>query len=103
MRDFLMFRRMVTPYIIMVIFWLAVILLIGGMVIASITLFASDNIGDNGSSIAALCVMWPIGLPLGILGIRIYCELLILFFRMNETLTDIKNSLSRNQNLPPAA
>jgi hypothetical protein len=26
--------------------------------------------------------------------IRIYCELFILFFRMNETLTDIKNALS---------
>jgi hypothetical protein len=30
---------------------------------------------------------------LGILATRIYCELLILFFRINETLTDIKNIL----------
>ena len=101
MKDFLLFRRMVTPYIIMVIFWLAVIVLIGGMVVASVTLIGSSD-NDNGSSIAALCIMWPIGLPLGILVIRIYCELLILFFRINETLTDIKNALSRNQNLPPA-
>jgi hypothetical protein len=100
MKDFLLFRRMVTPYIIMVLFWLGVALLIGGMVIASITLLATEDNRD-GSGIAALCVMWPIGLPLGILAIRIYCELLILFFRMNETLTEIKNGLSRDQNLPP--
>jgi hypothetical protein len=39
-------------------------------------LLASDN-NDNGAGIAALCCLWPIGLPLGILTIRIYCELLI--------------------------
>jgi hypothetical protein len=100
MKDFMLFRRMVTPYIIMVIFWLAILAMVVSMVIFSITLVASDN-NDNGASIAYLCIAWPIGLPLGILVIRIYCELLILFFRMNETLTDIKNTLARGQNLPP--
>ncbi len=100
MRDFLLFRRMVTPYIIMFIFWLAVILLVIGMVIGTVAVLADTN---NNNAVIGLCIAWPIGLPFGILIIRIYCELLILFFRMNETLTDIKNGLSRNQTLPPAA
>lgn len=90
MKDFFSFRRMITPYIIMVIFWLAIIVLVLGMVVASIAVLSTKN----NNSILGLCVMWPIGLPLGVLVIRIYCELLILFFRMNETLTDIKNALS---------
>lgn len=93
MRDFLQFRRMITPYIIMVIFWVAIILLIAGLLIGTITLIASKD----SDSIVGICIMWPIGLPLGILTIRIYCELLILFFRMNETLTEIKNSLVSKQ------
>ncbi len=32
---------------------------------------------------------------LGPIAVRIYCELLIIFFRMNETLTDIRNDLNR--------
>jgi hypothetical protein len=91
MKDFLLYRRMITPYIIMVIFWLAVAVLVISLVGASIGLFAGDN---NDNSPLLLCVIWPIGLPLGILFIRIYCELLILFFRMNETLTEIKNNLA---------
>jgi hypothetical protein len=91
MKDFLLFRRMVTPYIIMFIFWLAIILLILVMAVGTVVVLGQE---DNQNAILGLCIAWPIGLPLGILVIRIYCELLILFFRMNETLTDIKNTLA---------
>ncbi len=92
MKDFFSFRRMITPYIIMVIFWLAIIALVIGLAGASVGVLASSR---SSSAVLGLCLIWPIGLPLGILVIRIYCELLILFFRMNETLTDIKNELQR--------
>jgi hypothetical protein len=36
---------------------------------------------------------------LGPLGVRVYCEILIIFFRINETLTEIKHNLDRR---PPA-
>lgn len=88
MKDFFSFRRMITPYIIMIIFWVAIVVLVISLVGASIGLLSSK------SSALFLCLIWPLGLPLGVLVIRIYCELLILFFRMNETLTDIKNALS---------
>ncbi len=100
MKDFLLFRRMVTPYIIMFIFWLLVILLVIGLIITTVGVLASKN---NSNSIVGICLAWPIGLPLGILVIRIYCELLILFFRMNETLTEIKNGLAQVQRVPPAS
>jgi hypothetical protein len=90
MKDFFLFRRMVTPYIIMVIFWLAIIALIVILAISTLQLVSSGEEDD----VLGLCLLWPIGLPLGILIIRIYCELLILFFRMNETLTEIKNMLA---------
>jgi hypothetical protein len=34
---------------------------------------------------------------LGPLGVRVYCEILIVFFRINETLTEIKHSLDSRQ------
>ena len=33
--------------------------------------------------------------PFYVFLIRIYCELLIVIFRMNDTLTDIKNAVER--------
>ncbi len=79
--DFLVFRRMIVPLIIQVIFWLG----IGACLVIGI-------VGLAQGAIEALLV-----LVLGPLVVRIYCELLIIFFRMNETLTDIKNELVRQR------
>ena len=81
MRDFLTFRRMLSPVLIQVIFWVGVVLCI----------FSGIMDFFNGGGIVA-------GLQTLILGpilVRIACELLILFFRINETVTDIKNIASR--------
>ena len=76
MKDFLLFRRMLTPIIIQILFWLGVIIcLITGI---------SQMIHRN----------WINGLEIFFLGpimVRVLAEFFILFFRMNETLTDIKN------------
>ena len=53
MKDFFMFRRMVTPYIIMVIFWLAILALIAGMLVATVQIIGQE---DN-ESIIGLCIM----------------------------------------------
>jgi hypothetical protein len=34
---------------------------------------------------------------LGPIAVRIYCEILIIFFRINETLTEIKHTLEERQ------
>jgi hypothetical protein len=85
--DFLTFRRMITPIIIQVIFWLATLAIIG---IALYGIFAAIRFNNFLGVLSGLAM-----LVLGPIGARIYCELLILFFRMNETLTDIKNGLQR--------
>lgn len=75
MGDFLTFRRMITPMLIQIVFWVGFL----ATVIAGLVAIGNDEPGMG----ILLIVVGP-------LAIRIYCELLILFFRMNETLTDIK-------------
>ena len=77
MNDFLNFKKMITPLIIKILFWVGVV----GCILAGLGMIFSRKIG------AGLGV-----LLLGPLGVRIYCELLILLFSINENLTDIKNN-----------
>lgn len=87
--DFIKFRKMITPAIIQVLFWVgAVVSVLAGLV----TMATSFGRYGRGA------VTFLGGLFMIILGpvvVRIYCELLILFFRMNETLTEIKNGLAK--------
>ena len=84
MHDFFSFRRMITPIIIQVLFWIfTAIAVIGGIVL----LF-------RGGAQTALGLVWIV---VGPLIARVYCEILIVVFRINETLTDI-----RANTLPPA-
>ncbi len=94
MKDFLAFRRMITPIIIQIIFWIGVI----GVFISGIIVIATAHNngyygGDRWESgqIAGGIVL----MILGPLAVRIWCEILILFFRMNETLTEIKNNTKK--------
>ena len=97
LKGFLSFERMVTPVIIKILFWIGLIasaiaalgLLIGGI----ITGIRDSNLG----MILAGLVSGPIVFILSVLVVRIYAELLILTFRINETLTDIKTLLSKDQ------
>jgi hypothetical protein len=74
---------MITPVIIQIVFWVGVAVI----VVASFSLMVAD---DEATGVGPLA---GIGLLLfGTLLWRVYCELLILFFRMNETLTDIRNN-----------
>jgi hypothetical protein len=108
MGDFLVFRRMLLPVMIQLIFWLAVL----GSIALGVAImfdqvpdprvneqlkFAADNYafltqyGINLDTLKAI-----VGLTFCLIGpifIRLLCELLILPFRINGTLTDIRNSL----------
>ena len=74
MGDFLAFRRMVTPVLIQVIFWIGIL---------GVVIYGFQTVGGL-ESILIIVV--------GALLVRVWCELLILAFRINETLTDIKNN-----------
>lgn len=87
--DFLLFRRMITPLIIQVLFWVGVVVsVIAGLIM--IVAGATDDYGGGEQVLIGLLALF-----LGPIVVRIWCELLILFFRMNETLTEIRNNTQK--------
>lgn len=73
-RDFLFFEKMLTPKIITFVYWLGCII----VVITAIVLLFS---GEVLSAIAAL---------ISVILVRIYCELMIVAFKINESLQVIR-------------
>jgi hypothetical protein len=89
MNDFLTFRKMITPLIIQILFWIGVV----GSILVGLVMMVSGASSDYGGGQSVLMGLFV--LLLGPIMVRIYCELLILFFRMNETLTDIRSNTQR--------
>jgi hypothetical protein len=88
MGDFLAFRRMITPIIIQIVFWIGVVAcVVGGFVV----MFVIELPGPKGQQFFSGLAL----LLLGPLVVRVYCEILIVIFRMNESLTDIRNNTAR--------
>ena len=96
-KSFLSFERMITPIIIKILFWIGLI----GSLVGGIAVFFSAVIGGIADGRPGPIILGLLGgllggaitMVLGILVTRIYAELLILVFRINETLTDIKTLL----------
>lgn len=81
MKDFLNFKKMITPLVIKILFWVGAV----SCIITGLGMIFYKRIG------AGLAVLF-----LGPIGVRIYCELFILLFNINDTLTDLKNN-AKNQ------
>ena len=77
MNDFLSFRKFITPLFIQIIFWLFVIM----VVIAGLL-----SMFQGSSAIFTSLIM----IIVGPLFVRMYCELLILFFRIYDELVAIR-------------
>jgi hypothetical protein len=77
--EFFSFRRMITPVLIQVIFWLGVAI----SVIGGIGLIAGDRPG--------LGILWIV---IGPLVVRVYCELLIVIFRIHDSLKAVEQNTS---------
>ena len=84
LRDFLTFRRMITPLLIQALFWIGVVLVI----LAGIVLLIAGP-GALGRVIGVFTIL------LGPLAVRVYLEIFIVVFRINETLTDIRANTMR--------
>jgi hypothetical protein len=110
--DFLAFRRMITPIIIQILFWVDVVLcVVWGAVYIGKGVAAQGEFqrqiqgrvflteGSAGSYYAWVGVGDVlVGVAIIIFGpivVRVCYEILILFFRMNETLTDIRNNTEK--------
>jgi hypothetical protein len=73
--EYLTFRRMITPVFIQVIFWIAVVfIVIGGLVALA-----------DGQAGGILIIL------LGPLAARIYAEILIVIFRINDNVAAIRH------------
>jgi len=84
----LTFEKMITPVIIQTLFWVGTgIAVIAGLIGVGSGL--SSSYGGGSQVLAGLLI-----LVLGPVFVRIYCELLILLFRMYETLGQIRDSLA---------
>lgn len=83
MKDILFFEKMLTPKIITFVYWL---LLLGAVIGGVGTMFS----GYDGFSVGNffMGILYIIG---GGIGARIWCELLIVLFKINEALQDIRN------------
>ena len=84
MGDFLKFETMITPFVIQVIFWIAVIVLI----IAGVFQIVGSEGGGGIITGLATIILGPILA-------RIYCEIIIVFFRINGHLRAIEHNTQR--------
>jgi hypothetical protein len=88
--EFISFRRMVTPVIIQILFWIGV----AGSVLVGLVALGNDE------PVAGLLLI-----VLGPLFVRIYCELLIVIFRIHDSLRAVERNTapaSTYETLPPA-
>jgi hypothetical protein len=105
MGDFFAFRRMLAPVLIHIVFWFGFI----GCMVAGVAVLtgqtepatALERAGLSSETVGHIKEVGDsfkivVGLGLMIFGpllLRLYCELFMLPFRYNDTLTDIRNSL----------
>lgn len=82
MGKFFRFERMVTPFIIQVLFWFGVI----GSILGGIFMMLGDN-GFGGVLMGLLVILF------GPIVIRIYCEILIIAFKILGLLVDVRDHL----------
>jgi Domain of unknown function (DUF4282) len=78
MLDFLLFRRMLTPLLVQLFFWLGLVLCVVGGIFNLL-----HHAIAHGLQI----------LFIGPLLLRIFCEFLMIFFQINERLTGLKNTV----------
>lgn len=76
MNDILFLDNMITPKIITVVYWL---------------LLAAIIIGGLAYTFQGGGILGFVGMIAGLVGARIWCELFIVFFRMNEAMQEIRN------------
>lgn len=87
MEDWLSFRKMITPFVVQFIFWIGVLACILAGVIQ---IYSGINSSTHQLERALVGILTLVGGPLLV---RLYCELIVVIFSINSTLTDILNQL----------
>lgn len=93
MADFFSFRRMITPRLIQFLFVVGMVLsIIAGFIIIAAGLVGFLDNDDVASGLVGVLGGFAL-IIFGPIVIRVYCEFLIVFFRINETLTDVDQKM----------
>ncbi|MFP4661125.1 MAG: DUF4282 domain-containing protein [Halanaerobiales bacterium] len=87
-QKFIKFDKMITPSIIKILFWIG----LGASVIGGLIMLIGGIAARYGGGIQVLSGLLII--VFGPLFTRVYCELLILFFKINENITEINEKVS---------
>ena len=88
-KDILMFRKMITPWLVRIGFWIgAVIVILGGIIYFFVALIGGIGESDVGQMLLALFGV-PIGTILLLLLLRLYAEISIVIFSINEALQEM--------------
>lgn len=90
--DFLSFRKMITLQVIQIVYILvAGLITLGGLVMLFSGEGSPANIFPGGAVSGLLFILF------GNLMWRMWCELIIVFFRMNNTLSDIQKNTEKER------
>jgi hypothetical protein len=74
-KDVLFFDKMLTPQVITFVYWILIVVVV---------------LGGIGTMFVQSFIAGLIAIVLGLLFARIWCELLIVLFKMNDALQDIR-------------
>ncbi|MDY0022690.1 DUF4282 domain-containing protein [Arenimonas caeni] len=89
MREFFFFDSMITPKVITFVYWLLLAAVALGGLMGVFSAFGTMKY-SVWAGLGSL-VLVPVGVILGVIGARIYCELMIVLFRVYETLVQIRD------------
>jgi hypothetical protein len=81
-KELLFLNKMILPSIITLIYWVV------SAVVTILLLVSGLNIIMLGQTLAGLLIIL-LGIPLGILSVRLYCEILVVIFKINNNLQKI--------------
>lgn len=96
MKDFLKFKKMITPIIVPILFWIGTTICI----IVGLVMIITGTTGElrEFRPVGGEMVLVGFGyIFLGPIIVRVYCELLIILFSVNDKLEDIKGLLKSQQ------
>lgn len=92
--DYLVFRRMVLPIVMQVVFWIGLLnILTSTFYVLNLLIKASDDFLEGVMAFILPILMFVVVAFFW----RCLCEVMILFYRINETLTDVKNAIERQR------
>jgi hypothetical protein len=81
MQEYLHFKKMITPSVIQVLFWIAVV----AVVISGLAEMDNSVLGG-----LAIVILGP-------LAVRVYAEMLMVLFQISNTLSEIKTELTKTK------